>query len=37
MADFLLGWATIDFANDDGYDVGTWSWIERKGGAAAMP
>jgi len=29
LADFMLGWTTIDFAGDDGYERGKWSWPRR--------
>ncbi len=34
IADFVLGWATIDFAGDDGGKVGHWPWIPPKTGLA---
>jgi len=30
IADFFLGWFTIDLAGDDGYERGKWPWQERK-------
>ncbi len=36
MADFMLGWAAIDFAHDDGRKFGSWSGQEREAEAGAM-
>jgi hypothetical protein len=29
MVDFALGWAGLDIAGDDGYEVGQWSFPRR--------
>ena len=33
LADFMLGWTTIDIAGDDGFDMPKWSWPKRQGRA----
>ena len=30
MADFLLGFTTLDFAHDDGRKFGHWGWLPAR-------
>jgi hypothetical protein len=34
IADFILGWSTLDFAHDDGQQFSHWGWQPAHGPSA---